>query len=306
MAAIFRWRFVFTCWAVVGSGLAYAQENTAPNVVVSVEGEEAEHDQFTEPGEYAQPAWAERSRFSSTTSVYVLSPYEMFAGNIWEADFRRHGKSTHDLTQEIDFGLPHRFEIGFENELGLIGSDAHETSGTIEARYAFANWNAVPLNPAISVEYIFGFGKSVKFETGDSRRQNLHRQPDAVAVRLSFGQDFAGHFGYGLNLAIEQDVSRDRGRQFELAQAVTYGAMKGKLEFGAEMRYTHNTQQTKVNDQNELVIGPTIGWKPTRQIRVGFAPLFGCTHESPHVASFLLVSYEFGGAESIVPPISEH
>jgi hypothetical protein len=91
-------------------------------MVVSAEAEEAEHDQFTEMGEYAQPAWAERSRFSSTTSVYVLSPYEMFAGNIWEADFGRHGKTLHDPTQEIDLGLLHRFEVGFENELGVAGS----------------------------------------------------------------------------------------------------------------------------------------------------------------------------------------
>jgi hypothetical protein len=77
-------------------------------------------------GEYAQPAWAERSRFSSTTSVYVLSPYEMFVGNIWEADFRQRGKTLHDLTQEIDLGLPHRFELGLENELGLAGSDERD------------------------------------------------------------------------------------------------------------------------------------------------------------------------------------
>jgi hypothetical protein len=34
------------------------------------------------------------------------------------------------------------------------------------------------------------------------------------------------------------------------------------------------------------------------------APLFGCTHDSPRVATFVLVSYEFGGAEAIVAPIS--
>jgi hypothetical protein len=55
---------------------------------------------------------------------------------------------------------------------------------TIEARYAFASWNAIPLNPAISGEYIFGFGKSVKFATDDSRRKKLRRQPDA-AERMS-------------------------------------------------------------------------------------------------------------------------
>jgi hypothetical protein len=287
--------------AVINWGVAYAQERTEEHVVVSAKSEEAEHDQFTEMGEYAQPAWAERSRFSSTTSVYVLSPSEMFVGNVWEAIFRRHGKTLHDLTQEIDFGLLHRFELGVENELGLVGSEAHETSATVEARYAFANWNAIPLNPAISAEYIFGVGTSVKNATSD---KDLHRQANAVAVRLLLGQSFAEHFGYGLNIDLQQDVSRDSGREFEINQSVAYGAMKGKLEFGAEMRYVHNTSQRNSDDRDELVTGPTIGWKPTRQLRISLAALFGCTPESPPVATFVLVSYEFGGAESIVAPIS--
>ena len=80
--------------------------------------------------------------------------------------------------------------------------------------------------------------------------------------------------------------------------------MKGKLEFGAEMRYVHNTLQRNPIDRDELVTGPTIGWKPTRQLRISLAPLFGCTGDSPRVASFVLVSYEFGGAEAVVTPIS--
>jgi hypothetical protein len=40
------------------------------------------------------------------------------------------------------------------------------------------------------------------FATDDSRREKLRRQPDAVAVRLLLGQDFAGHFGYGLIMLI--------------------------------------------------------------------------------------------------------
>ena len=302
MNIITRWQVVCIWWAVISCGVAlYAQEETQQRVVVSAESEEAEHDQFTELGEYAQPAWAERSRFSSTTSVYVLSPYEMFVGTIWEAIFRRHGKTLHDLTQEVDFGLPHRFEVGLENELGLVGSDAHETSVTAEARYAFANWNAIPLNPAISAEYIFGVGKSVK-DTGSDK--DLRRQPNAVAVHLLLGQNFGDHFGYGLNVGLQQDVSRDSGREFEITQSVAYGAMKGKLEFGAEMRYVHNTPQRNPVDRDEFVTGPTIGWKPTRQLRISLAPLFGCTGDSPRVESFVLVSYEFGGAEAVVAPIS--
>jgi hypothetical protein len=47
-----------------------------------------------------------------------------------------------------------------------------------------------------------------------------------------------------------------------------------------------------------------IAWKPTRQLRISLAPLFGCTGDSPRVASLVLVNYEFGGAEAVVTPIS--
>jgi hypothetical protein len=272
----------------------YAEERMTERVVVNAE-EEGEHDQFTEIGEYTQPAWAERSQFTSTTSVYVLSPYEMFVGNLWEAQFSRHGGTRNVLTQEVDFGLPHRFELGIENELGLVESDARETSVTLEARYALANWNAIFLNPSISVEYIFGVGRSAR---------DLRRQPDAAVVRLLLGQNFGDHIGYGLNVELQQDVSHDSGHEFDISQSIAYGAMNGKFEFGAEMRYTHDTARRNPIERDELVIGPTIGWKPTRQLRVSIAPLFGCTHDSPRVASYVLASYEFGGAESAVPPIS--
>ncbi|MDP9254450.1 MAG: hypothetical protein M3O66_05870, partial [Verrucomicrobiota bacterium] len=130
---------------------AAAQEAREPDVTVNASEEE-----FEEPGGYGQPQWAERSRASSTTKLYVLSPYEFFVGFLSESDFPRHGKSTHDLSQEIELGLPYRFEIGFENHLGFVGSRAAETMANIEARYAFAKWGAIPLNPAISAGYDFG------------------------------------------------------------------------------------------------------------------------------------------------------
>jgi len=48
--------------------------------------------------------------------------------------------------------LLHRFELGIENKVGLIEDRAHETSAPFEARYAFANWNAIPRNPMTSLE----------------------------------------------------------------------------------------------------------------------------------------------------------
>src|SRR5438477_4212453 len=92
-------RLVWVCCALVACAVSYGEERTESDVVVSAESDDSGHDQFTEPGEYAQPAWAERNRLSSTTSVYVLSPYEVFGGILWEGDFRRQGKSVHDLIQ---------------------------------------------------------------------------------------------------------------------------------------------------------------------------------------------------------------
>src|SRR4051794_29828035 len=94
-------------------GAARAQEAVEHDVVVhgEREGEEDEHDQFLERGDYGQPAWAERNRASATTRAYVLSPFELFAGNVWKANVGN-GQASHELVQEIDFGLPHRLELG--------------------------------------------------------------------------------------------------------------------------------------------------------------------------------------------------
>src|SRR6478672_5415203 len=100
---------------------------------------------------------------------------------------------------------------------------------------------------------------------------------------------------------MKQDVTDDSGRRFEISQSLGYGLFAGACEVGAEMRYTHATGQSASGREDELVIGPTFGWKPTRQTRLSFAPLFGCTRDSPTTALFALFSYEFGGAEAVVP-----
>src|SRR5262249_15583726 len=121
-----RLHFMCVCLAVIGFGAAYAQEQTAQHVVVSGE-EEGEHDQFTEMGEYTQPAWAQRSRMSSTTSVYVLSPQEIFAGNLWEAIFPSHGKTVRTLclsaqTDTVQFSQVKAFSRARGNSRYLPGT----------------------------------------------------------------------------------------------------------------------------------------------------------------------------------------
>ena len=283
--------------ASIPSAFAEVESESRP-VTVSAEEDETEHDQFTEMGEYAQPAWAERSRLSSSTRVYVLSPQEMFAGSIWETSFRRHGKTTQELTQEIDYGLLHRFELGLENDVGLGGSDANETAVKVEARYAFANWNAVPFNPAVSVEYSFGVGRSVRLPQKTDHNTFRH-EPNRLTATALLGQNFGDHVGYGMN--IFADLAGGSDRTVGLTQSVAYAFGKGALELGAEFKFAHAWR----HNEDELAIGPDLSWKLTRQLRMAVAPLIGCTHDSPRLAVSLLVSYEFGGAEAIVSPATQ-
>jgi hypothetical protein len=57
----YAWRVMFFLGGLfVLCTCAGAEERTESNVVVNAESDEGEHDQFTEMGEYGQPAWAER------------------------------------------------------------------------------------------------------------------------------------------------------------------------------------------------------------------------------------------------------
>ncbi len=266
-----------------------AQDAAERNVVV-----QAKADEFEEPGDYGQPQWAERSQASSTTKLYVLSAYEVFTGFFSESDFSRNGGTSHELMQEFEIGLPHRFELGFENHLGIADERAAETIAALEARYAFAAWGAIPLNPAIAAEYRFGL---------DSTPGGDRRQPDAGEMRLLLGQEFVPRLQWAANLFFRQDFGAPHNREIGFTQDITYLAIADRLEIGAEMRYTHDTRKfPQRGATDEFIAGPSVSWKPNRYAVLDLAPLLGVTSDSPRVAVFFTVSFEFGGGESRTPP----
>jgi len=80
----------------------------------------------------------------------VLSPFsfELEAG--YESDIFRHGSPAQLFRQEIEVGLPSRFTVGMQNHVEHFAGDTRDQTFTLEGRYALANWNKIPLNPAIS------------------------------------------------------------------------------------------------------------------------------------------------------------
>jgi hypothetical protein len=133
---------------------ANAQEMENRQVVVQAEAGEL-------LSAYGAPPDLSHGRISTLTKSYVLSPFsfELEAG--YEGDIFRHGLPTQLFRQEIEMGLPARFTVGVQNQIEHLAGDTSDRSFTLEARYALANWNKLPLNPAISGEYRFGLSNGL-------------------------------------------------------------------------------------------------------------------------------------------------
>src|SRR5437773_1423050 len=128
---------------------ALAQAVTEQPIVVT--GEEV-------PSAYGAPPGLSRSRFSNTTQVYVLPPWAFFFGEIYEGQGFRHGPPDHLFTQEIEMGLPYRFGVAAEAKFERFNGGGGAETVSLEARWALADWNKIPLNPTLFAEYKFGVG----------------------------------------------------------------------------------------------------------------------------------------------------
>jgi hypothetical protein len=281
----------------------HAQSATEERVVVV--GEEL-------PSAYGAPPAFSRTRFSNLTNAYVLPPGGVFAGLIYQGDALRFNRPDHMFTQEIELGLPYRFGIAVENSVENFRGHTQERTFSIEGRYAFADWNKIPLNPTIFVEYKFGIGDILHDEgppeplpKGEAEEFLAEHEPlpDAYELRLLLAQDFGEHVEWAANIFFEQEIGGDRGREFGFAQSFMIPILlpHERLKVGAEMQYTAFSD-AGIREEGEqssyrVVIGPTIAWKPSKSTRLDISPLFGVTHDSPRASVFVVFSMLFGGSE---------
>jgi len=122
-------------------------------------------------GENRQPEWTAHRRFP-TTRVYVLPPWQVEFEQWWKGKFPRDGKPAHLFQSEIEIGLPYRFQLDlYENVENASDGATRHAGNQIEARWAFAEWGRIPLNPTLYVEWKFN----------DSA-------PDAYEIKLLLGE----------------------------------------------------------------------------------------------------------------------
>ncbi len=314
--------FIFLSVAVICSaslcvigGVRTIRAQSAVEEQIVVTGEEV-------PSAYGAPPGFSRSRFSSLTNAYVLPPGAIYAGIIYEGDTFRHGPPDHLFTEEVEVGLPHRFGLAFEIAQERFNGEFQNKSFSVEARYALADWNKIPLNPTLFAEYKFGTGRILREERpaeeemaaeeiarharlnledtgqeGDMESEGKPKMPDAYEFRLLLAEDFGERIEWAMNWFFEQEIGFDRGREWGFAQSavIPIWLEHERLKAGVEMQYRNFTDKdTRGDPLNGFVVGPTIAWKPTSNTRLDVSPLFGCTDDSPRAQVFVVFSVLFG------------
>jgi len=286
------------------------QAQTAAAEQIVITGEEV-------PSAYGAPGGFSQSRFSPITNAYVLPPGAIYASLIYQNDVVHFRSPDHIFTEEVEIGLPYRFNVAIENRVERYDGTLQDATFSLEARYALADWDKIPLNPTLFAEYKFGIGRILHDEGAPTPAHKFGLGgfdtsmdiPDAYELRLLLSEDFFDRVEWAFNLFFEQETAGDRGREWGFAQSVVTPFLLANEELKAGIEFlfrSFSDKESRGTPYNSFVIGPTVAWKPTRNTRLDFSPLFGANHKSPEMQAFVVLSYLFGpgGTEGGEAPAS--
>ncbi len=280
-------------WLVIALGTLAAQAQTTnpptrlPEVAVpGTPGSELREEGAVGP--YQQPEWTKARRFT-TTRVYVQrEPWDVGFEQWWRGRFFRDGSAKHLFQEEIEIGLPHRFQLDlYEN---WVMDDHrrmrhHDVAG--EVRWALADWGKIPLNPTL-----YGEWKLVDKTQG----------PDVWEVKLLLGEQLAPRWHWGMNFVYEQEVGKARATELAVSQGVSYTVYDQRLNVGLEMVLKHETEQhRRGNPEIKFLIGPSVQWRPTPRTYLNIVPLVGVTRDAPRVEAFVIFGIDLGKASHYAP-----
>src|SRR6266567_1607774 len=99
--------------------------------LIAVDAQNAITEQVTIEAEeltsaYGAPPDLSRGRISTLTKSYVLPPFGFELEVIYEGDAFRHGAPRHAFTQEVEMGLPLRFDVAVQNEVECFAGDTDD------------------------------------------------------------------------------------------------------------------------------------------------------------------------------------
>src|SRR5207245_4231499 len=142
--------------------------------------------------------------------------------------------------------------------------------------------NKLPLNPAISAEYRFGLSNGL---------------PDSGELALLISHDFPHEIEWAMNIFVDRDFGGKESTNAGFVQSIEVPVLlpEEKLEVGLEMQYRSGGETIGGERTTKgLAIGPTLAWRPTKNVRFDLSPLLGCSEHTPAVQVSAVFSFSFG------------
>ena len=262
--------------AVIPMGCLSAQNATSPPVVgdVMVSGTELQEDR--PDGVNGEPEWVKQRRFSLTRIYVQKDPWEMGVEQWYRVRTYDGGRVTQRLQSEFEMGLPFRMQLDVYEKAIHDNSDDNgwqQDEVAVELRYALADWGVIPLNPALYFEYAFA-----------------HEGSDVIETKILFGDDFGQGWHWGLNLIHETQVWGDRTDEFAVSGGISKTLVDSCFSVGAEGKWSHTT-----DEKSEVLLGPSIQWRPTENTHLDVVALAGLTDSTPNTECWVIFGFDFGG-----------
>lgn len=232
-------------------------------------------------GDYAQPRWT-ADRLFGETRVYVI-PKGKVEFEYWSVpETARDGSTDTASSYEVEFGLPHRFQLD-------LYAVAHKTdiSGPftfseqkVELRYAFADWGQIWGNPTAYVEW-----------------KSEATEPDHFEGKLLLGGNITSGWHWGSNFVWEHTMGGTQENSNEWTVGISHTVKDRRVDMGVE------TQLALVNEldgaggrtpfEKQFFIGPSMQFRPLPQMHIDVAPLIGVTTAASRSKVIVVLGYEF-------------
>jgi hypothetical protein len=228
-------------------------------------------------GSYEQPRWTATRRFPGTR-VYVVPEGKVEIEYWLRPTFTRDGDTEIRSLYEIEFGLPHRFQLDLYFRTDQDGDGSEILLGSqVEIRYALADWGRIWGNPTLYLEWV-----------------GLEQRPDKIEAKLLLGGEIAQGWHWGSNFVAELETGGEREYEYQLTGAVSYTVVDEKFSVGAETIFSFaDTKEDRGDFSKSFLVGPSFQFRPMPPMTINFAPLVGIGHESPDAQIFLNIGYEF-------------
>jgi hypothetical protein len=228
-------------------------------------------------GPYGQPRWTATRRFPGTR-VYVIPEGKVEVEYWLRPTFTEDGETEIRSLYEIEFGLPHRFQLDIYLRTDQEGDDSEILLGSqVEIRYALADWGKLWGNPTLYAEWV-----------------GLEQRPDKVEFKLLLGDELAPRWHWGVNLVAELETGGERENEYQLTGGLSYTVIDEKFSIGVEgMGLFADVKGDRGDFSQTYYVGPSFQYRPAPPFTINFAPLAGFGPDAGDARLFLNIGYEF-------------